>query len=360
MAAPRRRGEDQHQRRVLKNRQQEHRTGSSTGSRNRHRAEKVRSRGLALSFCLIDTKRRREGFGGDVVDSTSPWFALTVTVIGAPILALVMMFLIPIGAWLQDPPWWFRDGFIAVIVGAVVAYGSLQNQKSIDDDRADRDRTIESTRADRDRAIEETRAEREETLAAEQNRRSEQLENLRFVRDRASFEPQTRPFSGLDLEGQDVAGLQLDSADFTNAKLTRARLDTSYIRSGLFGGAQLAYASLDLTVLDQAFFVGADMSGASLRGCYLRGSTLSSAQLSGANLEGAHLEYANIGAAPGLVLVGISAGDAAPADLREANLSGAKMTGANLVGVDLTGIYYDPSTTVWPQGFRPPPSRPLP
>jgi len=67
----------------------------------------------------------------------------------------------------------------------------------------------------------------------------------------------------------------------------------------------------------------------------LRKSCLARAKLSGSDLRGADLRGAS---------------------LYIANLSLARLTQANLRGADLRGILYD-STTIWPEGFTPPPSR---
>ncbi len=45
-----------------------------------------------------------------------------------------------------------------------------------------------------------------------------------------------------------------------------------------------------------------------------------------------------------------------PLNLRKSCLARAKLSGSDLRGADLRGILYD-STTIWPEGFTPPPSR---
>jgi uncharacterized protein YjbI with pentapeptide repeats len=46
------------------------------------------------------------------------------------------------------------------------------------------------------------------------------------------------------------------------------------------------------------------------------------------------------------------------ADLSSADVTGADVTGANLIDAELAGARYD-ATTVWPNGFEPPPSAQL-
>jgi hypothetical protein len=49
-----------------------------------------------------------------------PWRVLLITVIGAPLLALLLFFLVPLMKWLREPSWWFRDVVIALLVGLAV------------------------------------------------------------------------------------------------------------------------------------------------------------------------------------------------------------------------------------------------
>ena len=130
---------------------------------------------------------------------------------------------------------------------------------------------------------------------------SEELENLRFVRQLSS-EPGivARPFSGIDLQGQNLAGLDLTGASLDHANLQHANLALADLSPGPATRATTP----------------------------TRHSDLRFANLTGANLYGANLTGAN--------------------------LTGANLTGANLTGADLTGIYYDEKTK-WPVGFKPPP-----
>ncbi|MEV8236968.1 pentapeptide repeat-containing protein [Rhodococcus sp. NPDC077669] len=125
---------------------------------------------------------------------------------------------------------WIRDVavplLIAVITGGIVAWGTIDAQKDIDDARADR------------------------LLRAA---------NLTFVRDKSSPDPDLpRPFNGIDLAGQNLRGLELANADLSRANLNDADL------------------------------AGADLSGASLNGADLEGANLESTNLAGADLAGAY------------------------------------------------------------------------
>jgi hypothetical protein len=106
-------------------------------------------------------------------------------------------------------------------------------------------------------------------------------------------------------------------------------------------GADLRSAHLDLAHLDQAFLNEANLSGARLRHIYLTGAFLIKANLTGADLFVANLNGAHLGGA----------------NLSGVKLSGADLYEAHLDGTNLSNISYD-TATIWPNGFRPPPSRP--
>lgn len=204
---------------------------------------------------------------------------------------------------LRDPNWWMRDMFTALVVAVIVAAGSILGQKMIDDDRA----------------------QREGIANADQNRHRDQLENLRFVRDASSPDPnRARPFSDLDLKGQHLVGLQIAGADFAYTDLADAFLIASDLSRGDFTRCNLTNANLRRTNLRGAYF-GVDR-------------VINDANQPGANLTGA---------------------DLTDADLTGANLSHANLTGANLTTANMSGVFYD-TATVWPKGFSPPPSRAAP
>ncbi|WP_169814841.1 pentapeptide repeat-containing protein [Nocardia crassostreae] len=192
----------------------------------------------------------------------------------------------------------------------------------------------------------------------------------------------------------------LSNASLVDASFYRANLvDVSFLETDLsraiFFEANLSGATATLANLPSASFVGADLTYAVLAGANLadanlgcglvsldapptcanltgveldcvtggdgwrRCASLIDARLTGANLASADLERANLTGAsldcfqlPGQERCVNLTG----ANLAGANLTGADLTGADLTGADLTNIYYD-SSTVWPAGFTPPPSR---
>jgi uncharacterized protein YjbI with pentapeptide repeats len=125
---------------------------------------------------------------------------------------------------------------------------------------------------------------------------AERLENLRFVRERSNKESSERPYTNMDLVGQNLAKLNMANADLENANLS------------------------------EAFMPGADLSGANLR----------TANLFGALLGGANLDEA----------------DFLGADLRGTNLENASLRGTSL------GATCHDETTKWPKNFVAPPSEP--
>ena len=206
--------------------------------------------------------------------------------------------------WLSDPPWWASQAVVALVGGLVTLVVSLQvafvgNQ-----------------------------------LSEQQATHAEQLENLRFVRERASTGSGSKdnplPFAKLDLQGQDLAALKLAHANFVYANLSYAdlyqtSLAASYLEHVNFENATVAWADIS----------GAELMGATLRGADLAVSDLSLANLSGVDLTRAHLFQANLTDAR------FSAGSWAglrssqyeefgPAILAGADLSGADLSGANL------------------------------
>jgi pentapeptide repeat protein len=184
-------------------------------------------------------------------------------------------------------PWWFSElvipTVVALVTGALVAVGTIKGQALLDDAREDR---------------------------------ALRLENLRFVREHSTVDPnQARPFGGLDLRGQHLRGLQLANANFDDANLEGAVLNNSNLHRASFNYARLS---------------NADLTAADLTETQVEGTDLSRAKLDHANLAGASLD--------------------------QAALYGADLKTANLTGAVLTCINYDAATS-WPPGFVPPASR---
>ena len=201
----------------------------------------------------------------------------------------------------RDPHWWFRDVVMALIIGGLLVGGTVIGQKLVDDRRSDR----------------------EVQAAMSANRHDLQLENLRFVRDRAFGQPEgARRFAEFDLAGQNMVGLPLAGSDFAIADLAGANLSESDLSRANFARADLH---------------GADLARAILRGAYFGPERI----LDAANSSGADLTDA----------------DLTDADLTDADLSHANLDRAQLNRAVLTNVYYD-AVTKCPQDFTPPPSRP--
>jgi uncharacterized protein YjbI with pentapeptide repeats len=200
----------------------------------------------------------------------------------------------------RDPHWWFAEVLVALIIGGMLAAGTVIGQKMVDD----------------------RRAERELRAAVATNRHDLQMENLRFVRDRSRDTPdEGRRFAEFDLARQNLVALRLTGSDFARADLTDANLSEADLSRSNFARATLRGTNLTRAILKADYFgperipdapdsLGADLTGADLTG----------------------------------------------ADLTDADLGHADLTGAALGGANLTNVYYD-SDTVWPAGFAPPRSR---
>jgi hypothetical protein len=99
----------------------------------------------------------------------------------------------------------------------------------------------------------------------------------------------------------------------------------------------------------------ANLGLAKLENVYLYGATLDDALIINAKLHGARLDYARMWRA-GLSGADLREAHMVNADLRRANFCKADLSGADLSGANLADIVYD-STTTWPSGYTPPPSR---
>lgn len=129
---------------------------------------------------------------------------------------------------IRDPHWWFKEVVLALIIGGLLAAGTVLGQKMVDD----------------------RRAERELHAALAANRHDLQMENLRFVRERSWDTPDdARRFAGFDLADQNLVGLRLTGSDFARADLTGAKLSGSDLSRSNFARATLHDANLTRTVL---------------------------------------------------------------------------------------------------------------
>jgi len=294
--------------------------------------------------------------------ATAPWWWVPlITVIGAPVLGVLLYFFVPLlrvtkrlGIWLSNPPWWVSNGLVALFISLVVF--------------------VLQVRDEHQRGDLATRTQQAQAQDAQR------LENLRFVRERAAASGQPiEDFSGFDLQCQDLSNLPLGPANFERADLRHAdSFGISLVGGHLLGadlrGANMVNAALDQSHLLEVDFSGADLSKATLAGALLYGATLKNTVLEGADLTGAHFEASDTAVVNGHEPGHVNPANLAGADLEGARLGGANLSGANLVGADLanvdltssdlTGanlsdIYYDTSTK-WPAGLPHPQSTAAP
>jgi uncharacterized protein YjbI with pentapeptide repeats len=251
----------------------------------------------------------------------------------------------------RQPPWWVSQILVAVLVGLLVGGVILFSGNHFNDLQA---------------------------------RHAEQLENLRFVRERAASGKGPFPFAEFDLQGQNMSGLTLPGADFKRANLSGAALAASTLSGALFAGANLSRADLFGTDLTSAIFVGTDLKGANLQSANLSQASLlhedlthtvfsntgfSQARFVKTNLSGVHLDpgtdfsgasFKNVNFARAF-LDGTVLDDANLdyVDFTNADLFHVDLSRANISNVKLDDIYYDTGTR-WPSGFQAPPSRARP
>jgi uncharacterized protein YjbI with pentapeptide repeats len=267
----------------------------------------------------------------------------------------------------KTPPWWVSQIIVGgLISAAILITGTFINAAS---------------------------AKRDEQHADDQARHAVQLENLRFVRDRALTGKPPYPFASFDLRDQDLSRLQLPGADFRGANLSGADLSGADVSGCVCDGAVFSKAWLDSTKFSGATLTRAVFNGAMLEGAlfnppdafdgsvesselvnaqnahfdnaYLVYAQFRKATLNGAHFSNAQLENADFGAASlfganfsnaNLLHATLNALDLDKADFTNAYLVGADFSLAHLENVKLDGIYYDTSTK-WPAGFRPPVSQ---
>lgn len=236
------------------------------------------------------------------------WLGLTLVVIVVVAIALaavgVFYGLVPPGRRFikgDRPVWWVRDGLIAVVVAVLVLFGHSYVLAA-------------SSAPERGQTQDEGQAQR--------------ISNVDFVRFRSSESYQARPFRQFDLSNTNLAGLELAGSDLTGANLSGANLAGTKLSAQLSTPATPAKPA---TASAPAFLQGVNF-------CH--------ADLTGADLRYAYLMYAN--------LTGV--------DLTFTRLEGAVLNGSDLSAAtlpydpsSLEGVYYD-ETTMWPEGFQPPPS----
>ncbi len=125
---------------------------------------------------------------------------------------------------------------------------------------------------------------------------------------------------------------------------------------------RIVLRSIDLrnTNLNSTYLRDTDFRDSNLNGVILSSADLRRTNFCLANLRYSDLSFADLRGGT-LCFTDLRGADLTYANLRGANLSGAYLSGPDLFGVVfpdavLTGIKYD-SSTIWPEGFTPPPSR---
>ncbi|MDX1886824.1 pentapeptide repeat-containing protein [Mycolicibacterium sp. 120270] len=244
---------------------------------------------------------------------------------------------------MKDPPWILRDVVVALVVGGVVAWGSVRAQQDIDDERM----------------------LRESSLAAQQERQSARLENLRFVRDRSSIDDSVvRPFGGLDLAHQNMIGLNLTGASFIESNLQLADLTQIDVSSSSkFGPANFYGADLCGANLTNSIMFFANFTHASLRATTLSGGWFGRAWFDGTDMSYSYGAGADFDHATFVNGVNFRNAVLTDASFWSADLSGADFSDAIVAGADFShaiissatkfdGVVYT-SSTKWPQGFTP-------
>lgn len=221
----------------------------------------------------------------------------------------------------NDPPWWFREGLLALLIAGIIGGITVAVQKDVDDRRSDRESAAAKLLADQT-----------DEANKKQSDLARRLENQRFVRERSAKDIRDRPFENLDLTELGLSGLSLRGADFRMAKMKSTVLRDSDLR-----GADFAHAEMDLNT----DFNSSDLTGAAI------------VRVGGdvdpmvGNFYNSKLIHAK--------LIGISFTDLGPADLSGAMLQNADLSHVDLSAVKLDGACYDNSTG-WPTGFTPPPT----
>lgn len=171
----------------------------------------------------------------------------------------------------------------------------------------------------------------------EEDRRQQEairLENLRYVRDKSSEDPELgRFFESFDLEGQSLSGLRLAKAEFGDANLSGATMHSFHSPDGRFTGTVLRDVFATDSDFTKARFSLSDMRESNIDAVFDE-SIFFYVRAQGTDFG----ESTFIGAVMSCV------------DLRGADLGETDLTSARLVNV-----IHD-SDTVWPPGFNPPES----
>jgi hypothetical protein len=222
----------------------------------------------------------------------------------------------------HEPPWWVRDGVLALVIGLILLIG----QWVIDDRRSDR----------------------EIQMSARQSDEAERRDNLRFIRDQSKNEKAVRPFAAMDLRNQTFIGLPMSGADLRSADLTDARLEGADLSDARMTGAKLYDTDLTGAVLSSA-----DLSCSKLDmticADFIVRVRFGKANMSAAKLVHSFVVASDFGGAK------LSQADLTGIDMHQTLLNGADLSTANLTDVKFVDVCYD-DETLWPANFKPPKS----
>lgn len=126
-----------------------------------------------------------------------------------------------------------------------------------------------------------------------------------------------------------------------------------------FDEANLSYASLGLAHGDNPQFTAADLAGVNMEDITCEDAQFEDADLAGAFIENSDVSHSSFEYAK-MVNLAFAASDLKDVNFMAADLSNVNWVVPRLIP-ELHGAqsppYYD-GTTVWPDGFKPPPSRP--
>jgi len=155
--------------------------------------------------------------------------------------------------------------------------------------------------------------------------------------------------SGASLIGTKFCAAHLSGAGLRKANLERADLSNANLTMADFDSANLRFASLSWANCKGSSLFGCDLRDADLSNADLRSMTLAEADLSGANLIGVNMNSSTL-----------SIDEKQNFDREYSAISAPYTSGPMpetiLESANFTNILWD-ETTMWPEGFTPPPSR---
>ncbi|MFX0579322.1 pentapeptide repeat-containing protein [Nocardia nepalensis] len=157
---------------------------------------------------------------------------------------------------------------------------------------------------------------------------------------------------GANLHGANLRGASLSKSDLGCDLLPDNTISCTNLRDADLGCVYETDPSPTCADLTDAELTGADLTMVNFAGANLTRAVFnciieSDGKRTCADLTSAWLENANL---TGALLRGVN--------MTDAYLPGANLTSAKLEEANLTNIFYD-NTTLWPDGFTPPPSRPI-